>query len=99
MAHFKGKAEFSGASGQRAGNSASDATAFCKARNQRMPASPACSDNNQSRIASASCSAAAVVSTRKVMLAAQIVEKLGRGSGTPGFYILVTVTDALDGLC
>jgi len=31
------------------------------------------------------------------MLAAQIGEKLGGGSGTPGFYILVAVTDALDG--
>jgi hypothetical protein len=33
------------------------------------------------------------------MLAAQIGEKLGRGSGTPGSYIFVAVTDALDGFC
>ena len=37
--------------------------------------------------------------TRKAMLAAQIGEKLSGGSGTPGSYILVAVTDALDGLC
>src|SRR4029077_826884 len=73
--------------------------ASCSARNHRMPASPACSDSNQSRIASASFSAAAVVSTRKVMLAAQAGERLSRGAGTPSSYILEAVTNALDGLC
>ena len=95
----KGKAAFSGASGQRDGNSASDAMAPCRARNHRMPASPACSDSNQSRIASASFSAAAVVSTRKVMLAPQIGEKFGGRSGAPGSYILVPLTDAVGGFC
>jgi hypothetical protein len=33
------------------------------------------------------------------MLAAQIGEKLCGGSGTPGSYIFVAVTDALDGSC
>jgi hypothetical protein len=33
------------------------------------------------------------------MLAAQIGEKLGGGSGTPCLYILVTVPDALSGFC
>src|SRR5271157_4349256 len=73
--------------------------ASCRARNHRMPASPACWDSSQSRTASASSSATAVVSTRKVMLAAQAGEKLGGGSGTPGSYILVAVTDALNGFC
>ena len=35
--------------------------------------------------------------TRKAMLAAQIGEKLGGGSGTPGSHILVAAADALDG--
>ena len=33
------------------------------------------------------------------MLAAQIGEKLGGRSGTSGSYILVALTDALDGFC
>jgi hypothetical protein len=33
------------------------------------------------------------------MLAAQVGEKLSRGSGTPSSYILAAVTDALDGFC
>ena len=32
------------------------------------------------------------------MLAAQIGEKLGGGSGPSGFHVLVAATDALDGL-
>jgi hypothetical protein len=35
----------------------------------------------------------------KVMLAAQIGERLGGGPGAPCFYILVAVTHALDGFC
>src|SRR5208282_4273963 len=92
----KGKTVLSGASGHRAGNSASDAIASCSARNHRMPVSPACCDNSQSRIASASCSAAAVVSTRKVMLAAQIREKFGGRLGASGFYIFVAMADSFD---
>jgi hypothetical protein len=70
LAYFEREAEFSGARAQRVGNSASEAIASCSAKNQSIAASPACSDSSQSRIASASCSAPAVVSTRKVMLAA-----------------------------
>jgi hypothetical protein len=33
------------------------------------------------------------------MLTAQVGEKLSRGCGTPSSYILVAVTDALDGFC
>jgi hypothetical protein len=33
------------------------------------------------------------------MFAAQIGEKLGGGSGTPGPHILIALTDALDGFC
>src|ERR1700731_2497215 len=73
--------------------------ASCIVRNHRMPVSPACCDSSQSRIASASCSADAVVSTRKVMLAAEVREKLGGGPGAPGFYIFVALADSLDGFC
>lgn len=52
---------------------------------------------SQSRIASASCSAATVVSTRKVMLAAQLGEKVGGRSGTADSHIFVAMADALDG--
>src|ERR1022692_2278349 len=66
----------------------------CNARNHRKPVSPAFSASNQWRISSASFSAAADVSTRKVMLAAEVGEKFAGGSGAPSLYILVAFADA-----
>ncbi len=74
-----------------------DAIASCIAANQRMPASPAFLDVSQSSTDSASCSNVSVVSTRKGVFMADLVQKFVRRVYAPGLHVFISLTDALNG--
>src|SRR5439155_5561023 len=64
------------------------------ASNQCIPVTPALCDSNHSRIASASRSASDVISTRNVMLSAQVIEHSVGGSCVASFYIFQSAANA-----
>lgn len=95
--HLKRGIGVSGASGQRAGEVASDAIASSSARNHRIPVSPACCEYNHSSMASASCSDSGVVSTRKTIFSAHLGKELSGGASASRPHVLTAPPDAFDG--
>jgi len=97
VTHFKRKRGILRTDWTSSRSVASDAIASSNARNHRIAASPAWYDTSHSKVSSASALASAEVSTRNAMLLPHLNKKFGGRAGPSGYYVLISVADALHG--